>query len=107
MRTLILGAAATLALAGALSACQQNTAEEPARSAEASGTDADVTINPPDNVTVVQPDTTPDVKIDPPDVNINPPDVDVDPPGGTTTKESTTVTVPGVGSHTTTVEKRD
>lgn len=106
MRNLIIGAAATLALAGGLSACQQNTTDdEPARGAEESAADSNVTINPPDNVTVVQPDT-PDVKIDPPDVNINPPDVDVNPPAGTTTKESTTVTVPGVGSTTTTVEKK-
>lgn len=90
---------ASVALAAGLAACQQQ-AEEPDTAAEAP---ADVTVvDPPDNVTVVKPDT-PDVDIRPPDVNINPPDVDVNPP---TTKESTTVTVPGVGSTTTTTEKR-
>lgn len=92
-RSLLPYLAATTGLAVALSACQQrqeDTPEPPAAPA------ADITVNPPPNVTV-----------NPPDVNIKAPDVDVDVREGKVTRESTTVDVPGVGSATTTtIEKK-
>lgn len=94
-------ALAMIGVATTLSACQQRQEAAPAASGEPA---ADVTVNPPSNVTV----NPPDVNINPPDVNLNAPDVDLpSPPEGKVTRESTTVRVPGVGSTTTTtVEKK-
>lgn len=93
-------AALALVFAAGLAACsQQQETADPAPAA------ADVNVTTPPDVNITQPPA--DVNINPPDVNINPPDVNVDPPGTTTTRESTTVEVPGVGSTTTTTtEKR-
>jgi hypothetical protein len=88
---------AVAALAAGLSACQQKVEEEAAAPPA-----ADVNVTTPPDVNVTAP---PNVTVNPPDVNINPPDVNVNPPAPTT-KETTTVTVPGVGSTTTTTEKR-
>lgn len=103
-RTLMGKAALALVVAASLAACQQRQ-EEP-EPAPAAAPDVNVTTPPDVNVT-----TPPgDVNLNPPDVNINPPDVNVNPPPreGSTTRESTTVDVPGVGSTTTTTttEKR-
>jgi hypothetical protein len=96
MRSLMLSLVAAGVAAGlGLTACEQRVEEaaEP----------ANVTVNPPDNITVVPP-ASPGVTVTPPDVVVNPPAV-VNPPPSKTT-ESTTVTIPGVGSTTTTTEKR-
>lgn len=101
-RTHLGKAALVLAVAASLAACQQR--QEDAAETPAAAT-PDVNITTPPDVNVNPPA---DVNINPPDVSINPPDVDVTPTPGTITKEeSTTVTVPGVGSTTTTTtEKR-
>ena len=104
LRSVLAAAVSATALMG-LAACQQSQEETPAAQGDGA---ADVTVNPPPNVTV----NPPDVNVEAPrvpDVNVNPPNINVNPPSGQekSSTESTTVTVPGVGSTTTTTtEKR-
>jgi|GEM_PF-4481353 len=101
----VLKAALGLAALVGVTACQQRQEEATAPPAADVNvtTPAPVNVTPPADVDV----NPPDVNINPPDVNINPPQVNVPGPSTTTTEKSTTVTVPGVGSSTTTtVEKK-